>query len=221
MLKRIINYLDLIKKINIFQFIYLNFFSKQVIRLDNSKIIPYKGAIIDLSKECRIYLCNGDIEIGTEKLKKSKIETLLRMRGKSIWSNTGGCSISYGSTVEILHGAVLDSGYFTMNSRSVMIVAFRITLGNDVMIARNVILYDSDFHKIYDNENNVREQIAEIVVGDHVWITTNVTILKGSHIQENSIISTGTIFRGNAESNMIISDRQEIVKKKNYGVWKR
>lgn len=221
MIGQIKNHFNLFKKINIVQFIYLNYFSKQVIRLDNSKFIPYRGSIIDLSKECKIYLCKGDIELGTEKLKKSKIETLLRMRGNAIWSSTGGCNIAYGSTIEILNNAVLDNHYFTMNSKSVMIVAFRTILGNDVMIGRNVILYDSDFHMICGDEDKIHNKTAEVIIGNHVWITTNVTILKGAYIGENSIISSGTVFRGNAEENMIISNKHEIIKKKNYGTWKR
>ena len=220
MFRKIKQYLSFFRQIKIFDFFYYNYFSKQVIRLDKSKIIPYKGTIIDLAPDCKIYLQKGDLELGSSRLKKSKSETLFRMRGNAIWSNVGGCNISYGSTLEILNNAIFDTSFFTMNSNGVVIVAKRIVLGNDVMLGRNVILYDSDFHQIKDDGGIIKNLAKEVIIKDHVWLTSNVTILKNSYIGENSIISTGSIVSGYVRDNCIYNG---VLKKEklNYGTWVR
>lgn len=221
MINRILNYVRFINKIDFLKFIKLNYLSKNIIRLDNSKIIPYKNAIIVLSKDCRVYISNGDIELGCDKLRHSKVETLVRLRGKAVWCSTGGCNIAYGTTIEILNNAILDSHYFTMNSRSVLIAAKKIILGKDVMIGRNVILYDSDFHSIYGNNGRIINKSKELNIGSHVWIASNATILKGTYIGSNSIISAGNIVCGNVGKKVIYSTK--IVKRvnENYDNWQR
>ena len=74
MIRKIIQYAIFLKKVNIIQFIYLNYFCQMIIRTDNSKIIPYKNAVIEINRNAKIYLGGGDIEIGCELLKKSKTE---------------------------------------------------------------------------------------------------------------------------------------------------
>ena len=67
-------------------------------------------------------------------------------------------------------------------------------IGEDCMFATNIIFRLSDFHTIIDNATNkITNYGKNIVVGNHVWLTQNVTILKGVHIADNSIIGTGSV----------------------------
>ena len=101
----------------------MNYFCKEIIRVDNSKIIPYKNAVINIEIGAQIYIANGDVEIGCNLLKGSREETRIRLRENAVWGSNGGCKVSYGSTIEILKGALLDSKYFTVNSNSILIAA--------------------------------------------------------------------------------------------------
>ena len=101
-IKRMLGYIKFLRTVDKFSFFYLNYFCKKVIRMDGSKIIPYKGAIVDLGSNTKIILARGDIEVGCDRLKKSKEETKIRLRSNAIWSSKGGCKISYNCTVEIL-----------------------------------------------------------------------------------------------------------------------
>lgn len=175
MIRRLIHYIRFLKKVSVFQFFYLNYFCKSIIRIDSSKIIPYKNTVIDISRSARIYLGDGDIEIGCNLLKKSKTETRVRLRENAIWSSVGGCQISYGSTLEILSDAIFDSGYFTMNSNSVIVVGNKVVFGKDIMVARNVTILDSDFHIILYEEKN-RENKDGIKIDNHVWIGANLVL---------------------------------------------
>lgn len=218
MISKIFQRIKLYRQLRLFQYIYLNHFCKQVIRTDNSHILPYKGCVLDLAPSARIYLGGGDLEVGCDHLKGSKAETLVRLRENAIWSCEGGCRISYGSTIEILHHAILDSQFFTMNSNSTLIAAKKIRLGLDVMIGRGVIIYDSDHHTIRNIQGEVTNSDAPIFVGDHVWLATNTTVLKGSTIGSGSIVAANSVVRGAVPSGSL---HQPSKTKANYGTWSR
>lgn len=221
MIQRIVQNIKLLKKINIIQFFFLNYFCKSVIRMDNSKIIPYKNTIIDIEPGAKIYLSGGDIEIGCDLLKKSKMETRIRLREKSLWSSFGGCKISYGSTIEILQDAIFDCKFFTMNSNSTIIVAEKITLGRDVMIGRNVVVYDSDHHQILDKNGEIINYSKPVVIGDHVWLATNVLILKGTSIGSGSVIGANSIVSSAVDEKTIYGMEQKKYIRKDYRNWDR
>lgn len=221
MVRRLGQYMGFLKKVDRSQFFYLNYFCKSVIRTDKSKIIPYKNSVLDMDPSAKIYLGGGDIEIGCDLFKGSKTETRVRMGKGAVWSSTGGCKISYGSTLEILKDAVLDCKYFTMNSHSTMIAALKITLGQDVMIARNVTIYDSDFHQLLSRDGKMINYPSPVVIGDHVWLAANVMVLKGTTIGDGCIIGAQTVVSGTVAPNTLLQSRRECLKKETFGKWCR
>lgn len=219
-MNKIKEYLRFLRRIRIIKYFYLNYFCKKIIRVDNSKIIPYKNAVIDIETGARIYIVNGDIEIGCNLLKGSREETRIRLRENAVWGSNGGCKISYGSTIEILKGALLDSKYFTVNSNSILIAAKKISLGQDVMIARNVVIYDSDFHEIY-YEGIKGNRSKDVIIGEHVWVGTNSIILKGVNLKKGCVVAANTIVTENVESENLIGIKSEIKCINNHIQWKR
>lgn len=222
-IKRIKERIFFLKKINVRLFVYLNYFCKNIIRTDCSKIIPYKNAIIELETNARIYVGGGDIEIGCDQIRKSKTETRIRLRNQSIWSSTGGCKISYGSTIELLNSAILDTRYFTVNSFSTLVTAKKMVLGQDVMIGREVILYDSDFHSLLDANGKSINFSKPVILDDHVWVGARSMIMKGTKIGKNSVIGAGTIVKGEIPENVIchMVPEEIIHMKKEKGTWSR
>ena len=221
MIRKMKNLVSLLRNVQVFSYIYLNYFCKSVIRTDKSKIIPYKYAVIEIANGARVFLAGGDIEIGCDRIKGSKAETRIRLREQAVWSSRGGCRLSYGVTLEVLQGALLDSKFFTMNSNSVLISADRITLGHDVMVARNVVIYDSDFHSILDQEGNILNMARSVVIGDHVWLGTNVMILKGAKIGNGSIIGANIVVSDSITEQTISSRDCRIKVRDNIGGWNR
>lgn len=57
----------------------------------------------------------------------------------------------------------METGYFTVNSGSSIVCAKSIKFGDDVMLGRNVIIYDSDFHQMLD-ENGAMKNFSKKVV---------------------------------------------------------
>ena len=213
-IKRMLGYIKFLRTVDKFSFFYLNYFCKKVIRMDGSKIIPYKGAIVDLGSNTKIILARGDIEVGCDRLKKSKEETKIRLRSK------GGCKISYNCTVEILRKGILSSEYFTMNSGSTMIIDHKIKIGKDVMFARNVIVYDSDFHRLI-KENKKQIKSKEVIIGDHVWVGVNSVILKGVELKDGCVIAANTTVSKNVSNKILAGNRQEMVALNKNIAWER
>ena len=218
---RLFQYFSFLKKVNIIDFFYLNYFCESVIRTDHYKLIPYKNSVIDISKNAKIYIRGGDIEIGCDLLKKSKAETRVRLRENAIWSSKNGCKISYGTTLEILDNAILNSGYFTVNCNSVIVVAKKMYLGQDVMIGRNAVLYDSDFHQMLDKKGKTLNPASQVKVGSHVWIGANSTILKGTMIGQNSFIGANAVVNGEVPEKVIFNIKREKFVRNEFEKWDR
>lgn len=218
MIQKLLRRLKFYRKVRFFPYIYLNHFCKNIVRTDRSRIIPYRGAVVDLEPGSRIYLGSGDLELGCDRLKGSTAETLVRLRENAVWSSEGGCRLSYGTTVEVLSGGHLDTQFFTMNSESVLITASEIHLGNDVMIGRGVVIYDSDHHTIRDPQLNLRNPDAPITIGSHVWLATHATVLKGTTIGSGTIVAANTVARGKIPADSIYQANQI---QQNYGSWSR
>lgn len=196
-----------LKHIDMLQFIKYNFFSKIVIREKKYYLRPYKNAVLDLHKEARIYIKGKNADIGINKLKGSKAETYLRMSKGAVWNSNNGCSMYYNSDLEIKENAVFTSGFFTENTGSAIICTTGITIGDNVMMGRNNLIYDSDFHSIVNKNGIPRNPNREVVIGDHVWMTTNVTVLKGVTIEKGCIISANTTVTANIPEASIASGK--------------
>ena len=77
-----------------------------------------------------------------------------------------------------------------------------VTIGNDVMIGGNVVIYDSDFHSLdHMKRNRVPEDRSDVMtgpvtIGNGAFIGGHSTILKGVTIGERAIIGAGSVITG-------------------------
>lgn len=95
-----------------------------------------------------------------------------------------GCRISVNKNAYFSFG----SGYINHDSK---IACFKsIEIGNDVKISEDVIIRDSDNHKmLYSGYCNSKP----IKIGNHVWIGLRSTILKGVTIGDGAIVAAGSV----------------------------
>jgi len=69
-----------------------------------------------------------------------------------------------------------------------------ITIGNDCMFASYDLIQLGDGHAIYSTKTNeIVNDNKDITVGNHVWLTDNVTLLKGTKIGNNRIVGLKTV----------------------------
>jgi len=154
---------------------------------------------------------------------KSKLyyENLLRFRCKKIGNNfvlfgempyiTGSGNIIIGDNVEMHNkitlftgGAIYDEpelhiGDNTVIGSGVLIRMHKqILIGNNCLIASNVIIGDNDGHPLHVDRRakflKIKQKDAKsVIIEDDVWIGENSTILKGVTIGRGSIVSAGSV----------------------------
>lgn len=205
-LKHIYHKLRWINSIKVLDYIYYNFICTRVKRDQGVYIVPYKGAVIDIHKTARLEVCGKNLIIGANKIGDSKTETYIKLGRNAIWECTNGASLCYGSTVEVHDNAHLKSGYFFINVGSVIISAKKITLGEDVWIGRDCVIYDSDFHRMLNEDGSIRNIPKSVEINDHVWLTNHVMVQKGVIIAPNVVISPYTVIRKNVTSGELITN---------------
>lgn len=192
------------KGISAGKFVYYNFLSGKVVR-KGGWVLPYKNAVLDLDRTARIYLDKGTLEIGVNKLKGSRAETHIRMGANAVWYCRNGCQLCYDTLLEIKSDAIFDSGFFWANSGSVIIADKKVTFGEDLMLGRNVIVYDSDFHQLRDENGLPVNAAKEVKIEDHVWLTSNIVVLKGTTIGRDSLIMSGTVVTKSVPEHSVVA----------------
>ena len=107
----------------------------------------------------------------------------------------------------ILHDGVFVNDYCSFNCME------RIEVGNGTMMGEGVRFYDHDH--VYTAEKIEKWQwtTAPIRVGRDCWIGSNVTILKGVTIGDNTIIGAGCLIRNDIPANSVVYNDGNLVVK--------
>lgn len=193
------------KNISTIKYLYYNYFCKNVIRKGTAKIIPYKNSIIEFDKNSKLILEGlKDFNIGINKLAGSKAETYLRVYRDAKMTLHHGADLYYGTTIELMENAEFESGYFSMNTGTVIVVDYKMSFGEYIGFGRNNTVYDSDFHALYTSSGNIINRPRKIVIGNHVWVTSNNAILSGSTIGDNVVIGNRNNINFHVPSNSFV-----------------
>lgn len=107
------------------------------------------------------------------------------------------CACNERATISI--GKRTTIGYHTF-----IFASERIEIGDDCLIAPFVYLVDSN-HQIEKGINiNLQPNVtAPIIIGNDVWIASNVTILKGTVIGNGAVVASNSVVNKNVPENEI------------------
>lgn len=95
----------------------------------------------------------------------------------------GGSQISVGSGLSVYR----DVNIVAKNGKN-------ITIGDECMFAREIMIRNNDGHIILDkNTKEVLNPPEDIIIGDNVWVGMRVLIFKGSVITNGSIVGAGAL----------------------------
>ncbi|MGB5966193.1 MAG: hypothetical protein WBG65_11800 [Sulfurimonadaceae bacterium] len=73
------------------------------------------------------------------------------------------------------------------------------------MFAYDIDIRTGDSHSILDKRTGERVNYAkDIQIGNHVWMAVHARILKGVHIQENSVVGTGSIVTKSIDEESVV-----------------
>lgn len=136
---------------------------------------------------------------------------------KAVWDNRGTITfcgkawIGQGTRISN-DGRLFIGDTFCITANTTIICSKEIVIGNRVLISWDVLIMDSDAHKIISNGVHVNPDM-KICIKDDVWIGCRVTILKGTIISDNSVVAAGSIVNKACNtSHSVIGDQGVILK---------
>jgi len=121
-------------------------------------------------------------------------------RGGVIWLEDDNCTLLVGRNTSMVDVtiAVTEPGSAA-------------TIGEDCMFANDIDIRTGDSHSIIDPVSGRRlNYAANVVIGNHVWIAPHGVILKGVHIEENSVVATGAVVTKSGGSGVILGGNPAI-----------
>ena len=188
------------------------FHEKVTFSLTNRLVKSGRKNVIRMKKvRCRhsVFTVSGrgnQISIGTG----SKIDNVeFEVRGDNNFICIGKNVVLRNSIIAVADsGSYLSIGDDTVIGRGAKVVALesaKIQIGSGCLFSTNVSIMNSDSHSIVDLQDNRRKIVAmDVNIGNHVWMGENVTVLKGSKIQDNVIVGNRSmLMKGHYKCNSI------------------
>lgn len=187
------------------QFFWMNILRKntQCMARKGKLIFPARYTILDIHKQARISI-KGSMLYGYKRIRGSKLESRLAVEGNgSLTIESGHISIYYGTDILVFKGANLTFKGRALINQSVQIICMdAITIGDDVMISRDVVIRDNDGgHEILTEGY---KKTAPVIIGNHVWIGQGAMIMKGVTIGDGAIIGAGAWVATNVKPNALL-----------------
>jgi len=111
-------------------------------------------------------------------------------------------------------GKVIIGNHVFFNNFCSINAMLSVTIDDDCIFGENVKIYDHN-HCYQDRSQSISKQgfsTAAIQIGRNCWIGSQVTILKGVTIGDNSIIGAGVVVYQDVPENSIILSNGEIRK---------
>lgn len=107
------------------------------------------------------------------------------------------------------YGGVITIGDNIGLSGTAIICHKKVSIGNNVRIGGNTVIYDTDFHNLdFTKRTAIQEDKADVnkkavFIEDNAFIGAHSTILKGVTIGRNSVIGAGSVVSKNIPANQI------------------
>ncbi len=173
------------KKCPIFYWTKIHFGKKDILQV-------YKDSIIEVSPYALFNISsNGKLSVNScwFNHKKRRFISELRLDVNSSFECYDDFKLYQGASIYVGSKAKLViNGFGFMNTNSTLNCFEHIELGNDVAIADNVTISDSDNHSV-----DGQKVTAPIFIKDHVWIGKNAIVLKGVTIGEGAVVAAGAV----------------------------
>lgn len=108
--------------------------------------------------------------------------------GHTIISNVSFWCQDDNSTIIIGNDFTMEGGHIAATEGEL------ISIGNDCMFSNDVEIRNGDSHSIIDVQTKRRiNQASAVHIGNHVWLTAHVKVLKGSNIPSHSVVGNSSV----------------------------
>ena len=131
--------------------------------------------------------------------------SVLEINGDIVFK--GNALIGSGSKISVGENGLLIFGdNFVLTAESKIICFKNIIFGDDCLLSWDILIMDTDFHKISYNSGEFKECEGKISIGNRNWIGCNTIILKGTVTGNNVVISSfSKLYKDYNASNILIS----------------
>ena len=133
----------------------------------------------------------------------------IRSRRKGIIILQNGVSVMSNITLSVVEGELSIGSRTAFNKGCQIACRKQITIGNNCQFGPNVVIYDHDHCFDYNGIINNKYSTEAIKIDDNCWICANVTILKGTHIGESSVIGAGAVVKGEIPPHSLVLKKNE------------
>lgn len=154
----------------------------------------YNYSLINIAKTAKIVLQEkGYLDINVLNIKREKIHPCTLWLGERSVLTSYGFQMYEGAAIVLVEGGRLTLGHNSYMNASLIQCASSITIGDNCAIASDVLIQDTDFHPMLDEDGNEKTYTKPISIGNHVWICAKATILKGVTIGDGAIVAAGAV----------------------------
>lgn len=131
--------------------------------------------------------------------------------GERLWmvsdSRRAGIAVHSPCKLRTMAGGHISIGdRVALNGTSITCRA-RVEIGSGTIIAANVAIVDSDFHRHWPADERFFEAGTEndrpVSIGTNVWIGMGSIVLKGAVIGDGAIIAAGSVVSGSVPANVV------------------
>lgn len=172
--------------------------------------IKIKGPIwTSIDKTAKLNI-NGSLTLGENSIGNNHRNVLLRIDKDAELIVSGDFSVFYGCDIILFENAKLVVGNSFINSDAKIRCHKSITIGDDCVISHDFTVMDSNAHSI-----NGDKKTKPVVINNHVWIGTRVTILSGVCVGEGAVIAAGSVVTKDVPPHSIVGGNPAKVIKEN------
>lgn len=124
----------------------------------------------------------------------------------------GSCNVGNASAISVGEKGVLHINDNFRATCSLKLACYHwINIGRNVLVGWDCLITDSDFHVLTKADGSTTQGYSPVLIGDNVWLAMKCTVLKGSKIPNNTVLSACTLFSTKKQfnENSVISSAQE------------
>ncbi|MBD3350105.1 MAG: acyltransferase [Candidatus Lokiarchaeota archaeon] len=144
-------------------------------------------------------IINGPINLGMVRIGFGNVGIFDQKYSRTVWDHhgcivfQGSAAIGHGSKISIQKKGVLKIGHdFRISAEGTIVCHHNIDIGDQCLFAWDVLVMDTDLHKIMIKGQQINRNEA-IILGDHIWIGARSLILKGSKIEKNCVVAANSL----------------------------
>lgn len=187
-----------------FQLIFLFIEKKIAFLLTYYSSIISRFIVVHLSgaQVGKAFKCNGIPYFQIHPLSNVIIGHNVEITSK-IYNNSIG--VGHGSIIKVFPNAFLKIGDNVGMSSVRISCSHSISVGDNVLIGADTLIFDSDAHPLNKLERNNPSKIKTkpVTIGPNTFIGAKCIILKGTDIGDGAVIGAGSVVSGKVLSNCI------------------